>query len=1457
MQEITTEYLARSKQDKRMNSRFWSIAAFCSLIVVLCVFWYLKLTGITMAGEAFCGLAEHVHSDSCRQLELVCTAEEGEGHTHTDECYNVIKDCPLAEHIHVESCYSDIKADLETEEDWIASLEGLTPGSSTAENVLLVAQSQLGCGESTLNFEIGADGVRRGITRYGQWYGNPYGDWNAMFVSFCLEYAGAYDVPLNSGPEAMRLKWEEADIYIPAEEYAPQVGDILFLHKTDGSAQNESTDVPEGYDYEGAANSVAVIVEISPDKIKVIEGDVDGIVTEVEYDITSEEILGYGLVPNVSDFALMVESAESGTTLATVTAYNSSMLTSSDRFVFYYTYNGSHYAFDGSGNAVPVSIDANGTITADVDDPDLLLWTISRYNNSSYAIHNVGSGRYLHPFYNGASDNGITTPGRWGTTVSASGNGVKFSHSAYISFNSSTRKFEMSRAQSSNVTFNIGVRSTYTVWLDGTNGGIMSLGGSDDTAYTVDLGSTLTLPESWKSPDKYEYVLKGWYDVTNHKYYRPGDTVTVTGNTVFYADWMAASYDVGKFNSQTVNTVSTKSFVTTRMFDYGVLLNVLSEKVTVSADSASHTETWELLTSGNNPYNGDPTLNFIFRDWDRGNEDISYPKNHNDINNPTEAGTVYQGLYTDTIREMLFNPDVILPGKTYLGEADHLFQLCEDEGHSHYGYYYYNSERNAASYNQTNQRFYVYDYLECTRDSLNSGDNGKYSDFLPLNSPYTNTNGKSPTIYTYEGVEGEYVGTSHYMYDSKYSDSNNSVDKIGTNYLFGMSIEVDFYLPNDPGIRLSDGEYGNKDVYGDDMHFRFTGDDDVWIFVDDKLVLDLGGLHGRESGDINFATGVVTINGVQDDALTETLKSITAGEHKLTMFYLERGSSLSNCAIYFNLAPRFAFSIQKEDVLTREVLNGAEFSVYTDRECTIPAELWTSKEAHDNDEHSTNVFKVVNGVANMWGMGAGNEYYIRETKPPDNKDYGFAHGTICITFDKNGTANYNVEIIDDDVGVSPGFIVHGFRIDAETQQAYIVATNAPKWVEETTVIQVMKKWNDSLSHSGDSVTVYLTVTDEDGAVRRLQEATISEATNWMARWENLPKYAEDGVTPIKYGVEESYVSGYYSTVEHADGEFEIATSKWQDTTSFENGKVYLIKNSEGLALSTQRYAEDTGYMWVTPEVAKGSDLALWLATVNGNTVRLTNLAGQTITFWYGNGSPTDFFAYNRHIEDNNRKQFFTFTTTQNGLQLRYSNYYMYSALNSSQKFQSGTGSSSALLITPCTEVVYNSNVSIEDQGFLIGNTPLEKETSVSVTKDWDIPHDMDSTVYEQEQITVRLLADGVDTGRTVTLNLKNDWKAVFLGLPYTDADGNVINYTVREVVPNDQWAVSYGDVIATGSSPPQYSIALTNTYRTGGPILPSTGSPARLIYMLCGAGIIACTLIYGLWYSLYRERRKR
>jgi len=776
-----------------------------------------------------------------------------------------------------------------------------------------------------------------------------------------------------------------------------------------------------------------------------------------------------------------------------------------------------------------------------------------------------------------------------------------------------------------------------------------------------------------------------------------------------------------------------------------------------------------------------------------------------------------------------------------------------DPSDEHYGYYYYDSSKNAAAYNQSDERFYVYDYLERTSDSATSS-SAKYSDFLPLNSPYVNTNGKSVVTYAYNGDNGEYPGVKHCQYDAKYNSNGSSTANVATNFMFGMAIDVKFYLPTVPGTVDSDGNYGNRDVYGKEMHFKFSGDDDVWILVDGEVVLDIGGIHGIESGDINFSTGVVTVNG----EYSHTLSGIGEGDHVLTIYYLERGSSQSNCQLYFNLAPRFALSIQKEDVLTQEVLNGAEFSVYTDKECTVPAVLWTDKESHDAGEPSQNTFTVADGVANLWGFGAGNTYYIRETKPPDNTDYSIAYGIISLSFDKSGAASYSVEIIsetDEDgnvIDTSNGFTVHGFKINEETQQAFIVVTNAEDWVRETTTVQATKKWNDSLDHTYDKVTAYLTVTDPDGTVRRIREIELSEENNWTYTWTNIPRYAEDGTTEIVYGVEEAYVSGYSPTIERLE-EITVTNVTWAEALEFKNGEVYILGTSNGY-LSTQS-STSSGFMWVSEEEAKESPLALWTATVSSGNVRLTNGAGQILSLNYSYYSSSRYFyATTGGASSQNMIP----VDAGNGLRLystyRSTNYY-FCALNSSGTAQTSTTQSSGLVFVPMTRVTETVTQKLDNFAFLITNTPLEEETAVRVNKLWDTG--MASGVeYEKSQVTVKLYANGKDTGRTVTLSLKNGWTDTFLGLPYSDAEGNVIEYSVVESWDNPDWTPKYSEVTRIEGEMPTYSVTVTNRYNWGnGYELPATGGYGPTPWILSGLALMAVALVSGCILRRKKERR--
>ena len=137
----------------------------------------------------------------------------------------------------------------------------------------------------------------------------------------------------------------------------------------------------------------------------------------------------------------------------------------------------------------------------------------------------------------------------------------------------------------------------------------------------------------------------------------------------------------------------------------------------------------------------------------------------------------------------------------------------------------------------------------------------------------------------------------------------------------------------------------------------------------------------------------------------------------------------------------------------------------------------------------------------------------------------------------------------------------------------------------------------------------------------------------------------------------------------------------------------------------------------------------------------------------------------------------------------------------------------------------------------------------------DIPVGEDASLYQEFAVTVRLLANGVNTGRSATLTLKNNWEAKFLGLPYTDENGKVIAYTVEEIWTKERWVTTYGEILTSGGTPPNYSVTITNTYISGGPMLPSTGSAARLLFILCGSGIMLGTLVYGIGSRRKRERR--
>ena len=238
--------------------------------------------------ELTCGMEEHVHGENCVVDE---DAFCGKGaHTHDETCLdeNGNQVCGLEEHTHTLSCYSDPEADVETREQWEQTFAEVTLTGDWRQDVIAIAATQLGYEESIQNYIVTEDGEVKGITRYGQWYGDPYGDWSGMFASFCLNYA---QIPASAVPRGEYCQdWisalSDCGLYRAAGSCSPLRGDIVFLDQ----------------DYDGCAELAGFVSAVSDTgTLTVIEGDYNDAVAQISFRADAAEIIGYGLLAEHTD----------------------------------------------------------------------------------------------------------------------------------------------------------------------------------------------------------------------------------------------------------------------------------------------------------------------------------------------------------------------------------------------------------------------------------------------------------------------------------------------------------------------------------------------------------------------------------------------------------------------------------------------------------------------------------------------------------------------------------------------------------------------------------------------------------------------------------------------------------------------------------------------------------------------------------------------------------------------------------------------------------------------------------------------------------------------------------------------------------------------------------------------------------------------------------------------------
>lgn len=262
-----------------------------------------------------CELPEegHRHNAACYSYEqgLVCELEESEGHTHSEACWKTDLICGLSEnqevsvtnlvcgmeeHVHVESCYpaptettagetlpamGNPNADVETESDWLESFASVELTEDWSENLLSLANSQLGYAESKYNLSHDQQGNIYGYTRYGAWYGQPYGPWDAKFIAFCLHYAGVEGIPYDADTAQWLETLTEEGLYRTKADHQPNPGDLVFLDR----------------DYDEKADHAAILYQIQPETgiLELIAGDWNHRVDRVEADEAA--IMGYVPLP--------------------------------------------------------------------------------------------------------------------------------------------------------------------------------------------------------------------------------------------------------------------------------------------------------------------------------------------------------------------------------------------------------------------------------------------------------------------------------------------------------------------------------------------------------------------------------------------------------------------------------------------------------------------------------------------------------------------------------------------------------------------------------------------------------------------------------------------------------------------------------------------------------------------------------------------------------------------------------------------------------------------------------------------------------------------------------------------------------------------------------------------------------------------------------------------------------
>ncbi len=813
----------------------------------------------------------------------------------------------------------------ETEADFLAAIAPAQLTGDARADIVAIAATQLGYTASATDFVVDDTGAQHAYTRYGAWAQQPYAPWSAPFVQFCLHYAGLPQTPA-ADAAALAQQMAAAAQYRAADAYVPLKGDVVFFDWDEDGLADHTGLVANAYEGENGYT------------IETIEGDVDGaVITRMFVVDGMPSIIGFGQTGENKKQAfidLLVKKLDALPTYEEVEAQLTALEDDMEAYEAYYldlhTKVFAAYVHYQEIDPIYQCYITNQNKLHD------LSWMLASTMNLTDAgpsvtvnFHNYfnWSGSHIAPVivYGGSVDEMLSDSENY-----------KYWYAYVIEMNSSGFLY-VSEVNTDEV-------SKRSMEAKTPDGFVLLI--HDSTVYDISVGDYVNVNFNYKSPGS-TYNANGF------------------GQLLFY-DW-----DDHEADLDIVTGANTRDLIEVNLYDYGSNANALFNEygnLYPAFQQDSGTLSMSSLTRWNQNFG-----NNITTDLAAGLSGITDDDaNAGTINHTPDANSYLSGLLENTLingypqlksgasLKYLFTDNSGYATKKNSQSINGLFQYHEDTGA-----YTFNSRENHAQFNASNDTFTLYEQMISSNFIMYP-----FGNFLPFNNIKTQAThaakidrdyflavaDRAANAGTTEHSTLSTVLTTYVQLMDEKCESTNwgaqqalktyfelneippeaalpKLDKIysidydnATNFFFGMDMKMTFMQPKG-GLTGLDGKQP--------MEFHFTGDDDVWVFIDDQLFLDLSGIHRHVAGDIDFVKGEVRYYNLSKETGEATLLSKTVPfselvadssmlnssgtfkdytSHTFNFYYMERGAGSGVCRMNFNfpLLKKNSISVAKE-----------------------------------------------------------------------------------------------------------------------------------------------------------------------------------------------------------------------------------------------------------------------------------------------------------------------------------------------------------------------------------------------------------------------------------------------------------------------------------------------------------------------------------------------------------------